>query len=159
MRWPGNAKQLKKMIEKSIERLQFLCNTIPDLLIKIDELTFSAKINSSKWSKKEIIGHLIDSATNNHHRFVRGQFEEMPTITYDQNKWNENNYYQQIDKLQIISFWATYNLQILELIKRIPKSKLKNRIITGGENSQTIEFLIDDYVEHLEHHLRQVVTY
>lgn len=60
------------MIEKSIARLQFLCDTIPDLLTEIDELTFNEKILPEKWSKKEIIGHLIDSATNNHHRFVRG---------------------------------------------------------------------------------------
>ncbi len=147
------------MIEKSIARLQFLCDTIPDLLTEIDELTFNEKTIPEEWSKKEIIGHLIDSATNNHHRFVRGQFEETPTIAYDQNKWNKYNYYQEIDRLQIISFWAIYNRQILELMKHIPKEKLNNRIVTSNDNSFTIEFLFTDYVDHLEHHLRQVLTY
>lgn len=73
------------MIQKSIERLAFLCETIPQLLFEIDDLTFSEELTSEKWSKKEILGHLIDSATNNHQRFVRCQFEDIPTITYDQN--------------------------------------------------------------------------
>lgn len=145
------------MIEKSIERLQFLCDTIPNLLLEIDETIFSLKTKPEKWSKKEIIGHLIDSATNNHHRFVRGQFEEAPTIIYDQNKWNENNYYQQINSIQIISFWEAYNRQLLELTRCLPKDKLNNKINTGGESNPTIEFLIEDYVQHLEYHLSQVI--
>ncbi len=49
----------------------------------------SIKLFPNKWSKKEIIGHLINSATNNHQRFVRCQFETIPKIVYDQNKWKE----------------------------------------------------------------------
>lgn len=74
------------MIETSIARLQILCDTIPDLLLNIDEIIFSEKPSNNKWSKKEIIGHLIDSAANNHQRFVRAQFEDLPSIAYDQNK-------------------------------------------------------------------------
>ncbi|TDQ08881.1 DinB family protein [Pedobacter metabolipauper] len=147
------------MIEQSIERLQSLCDNIPGLLLEIDENTFSMKPNPEKWSKKEIIGHLIDSATNNHHRFVRGQFEETPAITYDQNKWNQGNYYQLINSTQIISFWEAYNRQLLELINHLPKEKLNHNINVGTENNPTIGFLIDDYVQHLEHHLKQVLEY
>lgn len=146
------------MSEKSIQRLQLLCEAIPNLLLEIDEASFSKKINPEKWSKKEIIGHLIDSATNNHHRFVRGQFEEFPQITYDQDKWNTYSYYQQIDGKQIISFWAAYNRQLLALIKQLPTDKLNNKI-SRGDDYPTIGFLIDDYVVHLEHHLKQVINY
>jgi len=147
------------MIEKAIARLQFLCDTIPPLLNAMDAQAFSAKPAPGKWSKKEVIGHLIDSAANNHHRFVRGQFEDMPFIRYDQNKWNEHNYYQQMDKAQVIAFWTIYNKQLLELIKRIPNNKLSNKVRTEGENGLTLQFLIEDYVVHMEHHLRQVVSY
>lgn len=145
------------MTKKSIDRLQFLCDTIPNLLAAIDEQSFSAKANPEKWSKKEILGHLIDSATNNHQRLVRGQFENVPTITYEQNNWNKCNYYQQIENKQLISFWTAYNKQLLELIKRIPQNKLENKVQT--ENLVNIQFIIDDYVEHLEHHLKQIVNY
>lgn len=147
------------MIEFAIKRLEYLCDIIPQLLTEIDEQTFSVKPNPNKWSKKEIIGHLIDSATNNHQRFVRGQFEDVPKIVYDQNKWNEFNFYQKMDGQQLISFWTIYNRQIAELIKNIPEENLNKECKSGDDKNLTLDFLINDYVEHLEHHLRQVVTY
>src|SRR5215212_6580971 len=108
----------------AIKRLAYLCDTIPKLLIGIGEPAFSLKPTRNKWSKKEIIGHLIDSATNNHQRFVRGQFEETPTIVYDQNKWNEYSFYHQIDGQQIINFWTIYNRQLIELVRHIPQENL-----------------------------------
>ncbi|MBB6272035.1 hypothetical protein HDF26_002492 [Pedobacter cryoconitis] len=147
------------MTAQSIERLQYLSDTIPSLLNEIDDHIFSLKPAANKWSKKEIIGHLIDSAVANHQRFVRAQFEDTPKITYDQNNYNTFNYYNQIDNKQIISFWTVYNKQLLELIRLIPAELLKKECFTGGDESLTIAFLFDDYVEHLEHHLRKVVNY
>lgn len=146
------------MIEQTIKRLEYLTEIIPNLLYEIGEENFSFKISEEKWSKKEIIGHLIDSATNNHQRFVRGQFESNPEISYNQNKWNEFSFYQQIEAEQIISFWTIYNKQIIEIIKRIPKENLEKQIKIGN-NILTLEFLIFDYVEHLEHHLKQIIEY
>jgi len=119
---------------------------------------FAKKTILENGAKKEIIGHLIDSATNNHHRFIRGQFQNCPEIIYDQNKWNEFGFYQKMDSKQVISFWKVYNLQLVELMKLIPTENMKKQIRVG-ENKLHLEFLIVDYVEHLEHHLRQVVTY
>ena len=146
------------MIDSAIIRLEYLCDVIPQLLASVDEQSFSLKSNPDKWSKKEIIGHLIDSATNNHQRFVRGQFENRPAIIYDQNKWNEFGFYQQISGQQIIAFWTAYNKQLIELVKRIPKENLQLECLVG-DKLLTLDFLINDYVEHLEHHLRQVVSY
>lgn len=146
------------MITQAIDRLEYLCNTIPELLTNISDNLFSEKMRPEKWSKKEIIGHLIDSVTNNHQRFVRSQFENIPQITYDQNNWNKYNFYQQIDKKQVIDFWTIYNKQILELIIRIPSENLQRECL-AGDKSLTLDFLINDYVEHLEHHLKQVVSY
>jgi hypothetical protein len=147
------------MTAQSIQRLQYLCDTIPQLLNDIDDHIFSLKPAANKWSKKEIIGHLIDSASANHQRFVRGQFEDTPKITYDQNNYNTFNYYNQIDGKQIISFWTVYNKQILELIKLMPAELLKRQCFAGGNESVTLSFIFDDYVEHLEHHLKQVIAY
>jgi len=145
------------MFKDSLERLQFLCETIPMQLSNIDEETFSQKSSPTQWSKKEIIGHLIDSATHHHHRLVRGQWEEMPVISYDQNQWNTFNYYQNMSGNQVISFWLAYNLHLVVLLKNIPEEKLARKINTGGLENVTLEFIIQDYVVHLEHHLRQVV--
>ena len=118
----------------------------------------SSKPHLHKWSKKEIIGHLIDSAANNHQRFVRVQFENEPLISYDQEKWNEHAFYQRIDGEQIINFWTVYNKQLIELTRHIPEKSLQ-RQCRVKDQVLTLEFLIQDYVEHMEHHLRQVVIY
>ena len=146
------------MTIQALAQLNFIVEKAPSLLTQISEEKMSEKPAPNKWSNKEIIGHLIDSATNNHQRFVRGQFEAIPKIGYDQNKWNEFSFYQQIDSKQIISFWTIYNKQLLELIKRIPKDNLK-RQVQLGDKLFTIEYLIIDYVKHLEHHLKQVIDY
>lgn len=146
------------MIELAIKRLKFLCEAIPELLGKLDEDILSAKPNKDKWSKKEIIGHLIDSATNNHQRFVRAQFEDCPAILYDQNNWNKYSFYQQINSKQLISFWLAYNYQLIELASQISLDNLQRSCLVG-ERLLTLDFLINDYVQHVEHHLQQIVSY
>jgi hypothetical protein len=146
------------MINQALARLTFIVGKAPSMLTQISEEKMSEKPAPNKWSKKEIIGHLIDGAANNHHRFVRGQFEAIPEIRYDQNGWNKYSFYQQIDSKQIILFWTIYNSQLIELIKRISTDNLKKQVKVDG-NLLTIEYLIIDYVEHLEHHLKQVIDY
>lgn len=145
---------------EAISRLAYLCNTIPSLLTQIPEDAFSWKPSPQKWSKKEIIGHLIDSAANNHHRMVRMQFEESFRITtYDQDNWNAFSYYNQIDSQQIITFWTVYNKQLLALMNRIPVELMRNEGYADEPERVTLAFLIEDYVQHMEHHLHQVVIY
>lgn len=141
---------------ESIEKLDKLVNEGAKLLLELDDTEFSRKVSPEKWSKKEILGHLIDSATNNHHRFIRAQFELNPAISYDQNEWNKFNFYQEIDGAQVIHFWIVYNKQLLEIIQRIPEENLTKNVRVG-ESLVTLEFIIIDYVRHLEHHLKQII--
>ena len=147
------------MIKAALKRLEYLCTIIPKLLSEIEEPNFSFKVAPEKWSKKEIIGHLIDSATNNHHRFVQIQFESQLLTPYDQNKWNKSNFYQQIEGNQIIDFWTIYNKHLIEIIKNITPENLLKEFRCIDNKRCTLSFLITDYVEHLEHHLRQVVMF
>jgi hypothetical protein len=147
------------MVHDAIQRLDYLCRIIPPLLQQVDEPAFSLSPAPGKWSKKQIMGHLIDSAANNHQRFVRAQFEDVPKITYNQDQWNAFNFYVSIPLKQILGMWEIYNLQLLELIKHIPSENLQRTCDTGGPTPHTLDFLIRDYVEHLEHHLREVVHY
>ena len=140
------------------ERLRFLINHTPTSIDHENEVDFKMKPAANKWSKQEILVHLIDSATNNHQRFVRSQFEEKPNIPYNQNEWNKCNYYNSISKTQLVTFWKSYNEQIVSLIELIPKEKLNNICNTGGDKNFTIKFLVDDYAEHLEYHCKQIVN-
>lgn len=146
------------MINETSTELSAIINSIPNVFHQMSEEEFSFKPSTDKWSKKEILGHLIDSATNNHHRFVRSQFEELPLITYDQNNWNKFSYYQQLDKQQLIDFWTLYNKQILALMQQISEVNLNKKCNTGGAEPLTIEYLFTDYVQHLKHHLNQIIA-
>ncbi|HMR86648.1 MAG TPA: DinB family protein [Saprospiraceae bacterium] len=147
------------MVTQSINRLDTLINIIPDLLLNMDESDLTLKTSPEKWSKKEILGHLIDSAANNHQRFIRGQYEDVPTIFYDQNQWNNLSHYHGMNTNQIIAFWTMYNQHLLHIIKHITNDNLQKKCRAFDGYTYTLEFLINDYVAHLEHHLRQVVSY
>lgn len=147
------------MISASINRLTHLCQTIPALMLNIPEGEFTNKPAPEKWSRKEILGHLLDSATNNHQRFVRSQFEDAPSISYTQNNWVNYSNYNSLNSKLLISFWATYNKFIVELMNHISPENLKKECNSGGEKNETIEWLFNDYVTHLEHHLKQIVEY
>lgn len=146
-------------IEAPIKRLQFLCEVIPVKLNGLSEEEFSKKTLPEKWSKKEVLGHLLDSAANNHQRFVRVQFEDTPIIKYDQNNWNKFSYHQHIPGKQVIEFWKTHNLYLVEIWKNIPKEALGRKCDMGYPEIQTLEFMINDYVVHAEHHLKQIIDY
>ena len=125
------------MIQKEIKRLEFLINTIPNLLKNMEDTTFSNKSAPEKWSKLETLGHLIDSAANNHQRFIRGQYEDCPKIYYDQNQWVALN----------------------GILKRMSAESLERKCQNKEGSIFTIHYLITDYIEHLEHHLHQIVEY
>lgn len=146
------------MVETAIERLENICEILPQQLADISNTDFEAKPAPTKWSKKEILGHLIDSATNNHQRFVRAQFEELPIIFYDQDNWVKCGYHQTADRDQLIDFWQLYNKQLVHILKQIPEERLQRICVMQDKTEVTLEFLIDDYVRHLLHHLNQILN-
>ncbi|MES2780768.1 MAG: DinB family protein [Bacteroidota bacterium] len=146
-------------MKETIQRLNDLLQIVPDKLRHIREEDFVFKPHQDKWSKKQILGHLIDSAANNHQRFIRIQYEDVPTIVYDQNRWNELNHYQELDTEHVVSMWTLFNEHILEVIKHIPEENLRRKGNTGLPEPVTLKFLIDDYVDHMEHHVKQIIQY
>ena len=138
-------------------RFEKILESYPAMLSGMDEKELSLKATPDRWSKKEIIGHLIDSAANNHQRFVRAQFEEDPFIKYDQDSWVDFNYYQQRNIAELIRLWEAYNQSLLALIKFIPDKYFKKTVRNGSPHPVTLEFIIHDYVHHLEHHLKQII--
>lgn len=110
-----------------------------------------------KWSKKQIIGHLIDSASNNHQRFVRVQHTnglQMPR--YAQEEWVASQNYQGESWSELLAFWQSYNQHLLHVIAHIPEEKLANTVQIGEGDPVTLGFLVEDYVAHLRQHLQQI---
>jgi DinB superfamily len=133
--------------------------TVPSRLSAISDHDASQPRIVGKWSCKQILGHLIDSAANNHHRFVRAQIEkslEMPG--YTQNEWVSTQLYQQRNWIGLVTLWTTYNEHILHLILTAPADHLTIPCKIAGDESGPLEFLMVDYVAHLEHHLNQILA-
>jgi len=111
------------------------------------------------WTRKQILGHLIDSAANNHHRFVRAQFEPGMSIpSYAQKEWVAANQYSVRPWNELIELWTIYNRHLLFLMEHVPKNVLANTCKVGQDEPATLEFLMVDYVRHLKHHLDQILS-
>jgi hypothetical protein len=110
-----------------------------------------------KWSPKQVIGHLIDSAANNHQRFVRAQ--QGPALTfppYAQDHWVSCQRYQDRPWDDLTSLWHAYNRHLAHVIQQIPEERQLVPCVVEGNTPVTLGFLADDYVVHLCHHLEQV---
>ena len=143
-------------VANSLKRLEELVKTIPHRLREIPETEFIRKPAANKWSKKEILGHLIDSAANNHQRFVRIQYENEPVIFYDQDQWNLLNHHQDLDREHLVEFWIIYNKHLVQLASKIPEAILLRKGIGKDGQARTLGWYIQDYVVHMEHHLKQL---
>lgn len=143
------------MENRSTARLEQLIAFVPGKLSEMDETAFSRRPAPGKWSPKEILGHLVDSAANNHQRFIRTQYEEQPLIVYNQDEWNRLNGYGHLNGQHVIVFWELYNRHLLAVIRLIPEENSGKLCRSGGE-PVTLAWLIDDYITHMEHHLRQI---
>lgn len=151
--------------------LEDMRSTIEDAsvrLLSITELESEARRQTGKWSAKEILGHLIDSAANNHARFVTAQLkDDLVFDGYDQEAWVETERYHQSSWLALVTLWKFYNLHLLHVVSSIPEDKLRQprrkhslnsiawKIVDEGEPT-TLEYLIRDYVDHMKHHLQQI---
>jgi DinB superfamily len=126
------------------------------LLSVIPEDAASKKPAPNKWSKKEILGHLIDSAANNHQRFVRLQLQtEISLPGYDQDDWVRLNRYQQRTWDEIVTLWSAYNRHLASVIESLGDSAL-GHVWHSPDGDVTLEFIANDYVRHLKHHLKQI---
>ena len=126
------------------------------------------KSGADDWAPIEILGHLVDSATNNHQRFVRAQFtDDLVFSGYDQDGWVSAQKYRDESWPDLIQFWSSYNLHLLHLVSVIPpdilsKSREKHSLdkiafdSVPQDQPATLEYLIRDYVVHLRHHLDQI---
>ena len=126
------------------------------LLSAIPEDAASKKPAPNKWSKKEILGHLIDSAANNHQRFMRLQLQaEISLPGYDQDDWVRLNRYQHEPWAEIIALWSVYNRHLVSVIESLDDSAL-GHVWHSPEGDVTLEFIASDYVRHVKHHLAQI---
>ena len=154
----------------ALERLRFAIHTLPGILSRFSEAESEHRPSPERWSKKEVLGHLIDSAANNHQRFVHAQFtDDLMFADYEQDQWVSTQKYRDESWPDVIDLWSSYNLHLLHVVSVIPEDVLtKTRAQhtldeiafkdLDKNEPATLEFLIRDYVDHLHHHLNQIFT-
>ena len=136
------------------------------LFLDAEEATESP---AGKWSPKQIVGHLIDSAANNHQRFVRAQFtDDLVCPPYDQEGWVNAQKYADASWSDLVNLWASYNLHLHHVVSVMPQetlTRLRDRHnldqvawkpVDRGTPT-TLAYFVRDYVGHMKHHLRQIL--
>lgn len=140
------------------ELSEHLASTLRDAvpwLVTLSNADASIPEREGKWCAKEVIGHLIDSATNNLARIVRMQIapENMPG--YAQESWVRIQHYREREWAEVLAFWFALNEHIVWTIRHIDPRSLRNQATVAG-NPITLGFLIEDYIAHMQHHLRNL---
>ena len=142
---------------QTAERLARILATTPLRLADISGDDASHSSASGHWSKKQILGHLIDSAANNHQRIVRAQLEENPAMPgYEQNRWAAVHAYSRREWKELIKVWQALNRQLLAAAEAVPADGWSRTLTVAGSAPLTLEFVFEDYLAHMLHHLRHI---
>jgi len=159
---PLNSGYLKKEtdVRDAMKRLSLFITVIPEYYKNVSSEELYRKAAPGKWSKKEILGHLVDSAINNLKRFTEIQFLPQPyiIIQYSQDDLVKINDYQHLELDHIINLWKSLNRQIIFVVEKISEEKLMYPVDPQYDVNEikTLAWVICDYVAHMEHHFRQI---
>jgi hypothetical protein len=132
--------------------------SVHERLQNISEQDSQRPFRDGGWSRREVLGHLIDSALNNHQRFVRAALDgvyEGPT--YQQEGWVAMHGYKAMSWPILLEHWRMQNELLCLVVDRIPEDRLAAQCRVGDDAPVNLGFLIQDYLDHLDHHVRQIV--
>ncbi|MGM0712028.1 DinB family protein [Brevibacillus parabrevis] len=144
-------------MEQQIARLEKHLLAVAQTFQQIGEEKAASRPAPGKWSAKEILGHLCDSAINNLPRFVRAQTEQpYVLIPYQQDEWVKAQAYQQRTVDEIVQLYSSMNRAIITVISVMPASAYDHSCTAADGTTVSLQWLVQDYVEHMEHHLDQL---
>jgi hypothetical protein len=157
--------------KKPMDYADDLVTTVRDVVKRLEAVSdgdAARRPAPGQWCAKEIVGHLIDSASNNHQRFVRARWQEdLVFVGYDQDAWVEAEEYRAAPWLELLDLWVGYNLHLARVMRATPESvrlrshtrhnldQLAWKPVAPGEPA-TLDYFMRDYVDHLHHHVRQI---
>ena len=127
-------------------------------LSSADDIRTTQRAGAGTWSPREVLGHLIDSASTNHRRFVLAQSPGLSRFDgYEQNAWVERQRYHEVPWPDLVALWSAYNRHLAHVIAVTPEAALLHASMSpDGQQSLTLGFVMEDYVHHMRHHLEQL---
>lgn len=139
------------------EKLLNAVNSAATKLETLSEAVAAEPALSGGWSRKQLLGHLVDSASNNHQRFVRAALaDSLAFPAYDGDSWSGIQDPQHAEWSTLVALWANYNRYLAHVIAHLPANKLDVLCRIGAGDAVTLRFLVEDYFRHLNLHLRQI---
>jgi hypothetical protein len=152
-----------------INELRSVVERSTPALLALSEAESAQRPAPGKWSPREVLGHLIDSASNNHQRFVLAQLQDGLVFPgYEQDAWVKVQQYQHAPWTQLVTLWRAFNLHLAWVMAAVPEAvRLREHPrhnldevawqTVPAEVATTLDYFMSDYVRHLEHHLRQIL--
>ena len=146
-------------MNSTVSRLHQLITTLELYVTKTTRQQLAAKPKPTEWSKKEILGHLIDSARYNLRRFTEIHIKpnSYQVMDYNQDELVLINNYQQVEPKKLLTLWVSLNNQIIHVLKQQNETSLQIQAKLPNQKKTSLLFLINDYVAHLEHHVNQII--
>ncbi len=152
-----NSSQMEALAPVELSTLRSLLSVAPARLLELDDVTASAKPDSKSWSAKEELGHLIDSASNNHERIVRAKLKEQRSwLPYNGERWVQLHAYDQRDWAELVNLWHALNHQLLKVAEALVAADWSIALPLDDSEPISLSVLLKEYVEHMQHHLRHI---
>jgi hypothetical protein len=138
-------------------KLSDVVSSVETVLQQVSEAESRKPILSGGWSRKQVLGHLIDSASNNHQRFVRAALQgSLDFPGYEQQQWVRVQAVEEMPWPALLALWASYNRHLSHVIAHLPPAQLAAPCRIGSAEPVTLRFMAEDYLRHLLHHLTQI---
>lgn len=143
----------------TINRLESLLASVPAAIANLSPESMIPPLQPGKWSRLQILGHLCDSALHNLTRFVQVQHLPQPVQLqpYNQDQWVAAQRYAEAPIDEIVALWVSLNRSIVRVLSAMPDEAAARAVLLPSGETQTVAWLVADYVAHLNHHLRQVL--
>ncbi|OFW75589.1 MAG: metal-dependent hydrolase [Alicyclobacillus sp. RIFOXYA1_FULL_53_8] len=141
-----------------VEQLEELLKSVPRQLRELSNEDLVNPRSTGKWSRLQILGHLCDSAVNNLGRFIQAQYQPEPLaiVSYNQEVWVSSQHYGETPIDEVLTLWLSLNRSIVRVISSLPGDVLSQTCKLSSGDIVTLEWLIDDYLQHMKHHLQQI---
>ena len=134
------------------------CDAIRHSLYAVPEAMADKPWRAGGWTRKQVLGHMIDSAANNHQRFVRASLDgSYAGPFYAQEGWVAAHGYNEMPWATLLKWWEAYHEMLKAVVERIPEERMEAVCRVGDDEPVTLRFLIEDYVAHQRHHLGQIL--
>jgi hypothetical protein len=143
-------------MQTTIEHLERIISIYSRRLQALPAETFAWRPAPEKWSKLEILGHLVDSAQNNIRRLIVAQYEDTPVIPYDQDQWVRLSGYSNYSPEVLVNLWVLLNKHFVMVLRQMTPEAAQRKCSMGGQ-PQTLQWVAADYSNHLLHHLHRIL--